>query len=204
MSPNPAVRFIDERTGGAPLMRKVMRYVFPEHGSFLLGEIALYAFLVLIATGIYLALFFDPSLAETTYDGTYAPLRGLRMSEAYKSAIDLSFDDRTGLLMRQAHHWAAGVAFFVWVVLIFLAGSADRVYVVFDLSYEGQIWFYRVVVLIAPVAAFLVTRRICRELQRSDAIQAERERAEREAEHALVVRPPPAPAPAPAPAPKAS
>jgi len=463
VSPNPAVRFIDERTGAAPLMRKVMRYVFPEHGSFLLGEIALYAFLVLIATGIYLALFFDPSLAETTYDGTYAPLRGLRMSAAYQSAIDLSFDDRTGLLMRQTHHWAAdvflvsivlhlmrvfftgafrrprvltwtlgvamlfasllegylgysvvddllsgmglaigygvaesvplvggnlalglwgapfpgdqafesrmfiahvlvmpgligalltghlaliaarhhtqfrrsprqterkllglptfpaqtprslgllfataavlfalgglvqvnpvwlwgpfelaqgtngaqpdwylgwligalrlmpgfdvtigdytlvanpfwggilfptivmftmllwpwierratgdravhnlldrprdapgrtafGVAFFVWVVLIFLAGSADRVYVFFDLSYDGQIWFYRVLVWIAPVAAFLVTRRICRELQRSDAIQAERERAEREAEQALVVKPPPAPAPAP-------
>ncbi|MEA2241524.1 MAG: ubiquinol-cytochrome c reductase cytochrome b subunit [Solirubrobacteraceae bacterium] len=458
VSPNPAVRFIDERTGAAPLMRKVMRYVFPEHGSFLLGEIALYAFLVLVATGIYLALFFDPSLADTTYNGTYAPLRGLHMSQAYTSAIDLSFDDRTGLLMRQTHHWAAdvflvsivlhlmrvfftgafrrprvltwtlgvamlfaallegflgysvvddllsgaglaigygvalsvplvggnlalglwgapfpgdqafesrmfiahvlllpgligalltghlaliaarhhtqfrrsprqterrllglptfpaqtprslgllfataavlfglgglvqvnpvwlwgpfelaqgtngaqpdwylgwligalrlmpgfdvtirdytlipnpfwggvlfptvvmstmflwpwierratgdravhnlldrprdapgrtafGVAFFVWVVLIFLAGSADRVYVFFDLSYDEQIWFYRVVVWIAPVVAFLLTRRICRELQRSDAIRAERERAEREAEQELVVRPAPA------------
>ena len=450
MSVNPAVRFVDERTGGAPLMRKAMRYVFPEHSSFLLGEIALYAFIVLVATGVYLTFFFEPSLSTTTYHGTYAPLDGLRMSEAYKSVVDLSFDERAGLLMRQTHHWAAdvflvsivlhlmrvfftgafrrpriltwtlgvamlfaallegylgysivddllsgmglaigygvaqsaplvggnlalglwgapfpgdaafeprmfvahvlllpgligallaghlalvaarhhtqfrrsarqterkllglptfpaqtprslgllfataavlfalgglvqvnpiwewgpydlaqgtngaqpdwylgwligalrlmpgfdvtigdytlipnpfwggvlfptvvmvvmalwpwierrvtgdravhnlldrprdapgrtafGVAFFTWVVLIFLAGSADRVYVFFDLSYQGQISFYRAFVWVAPVIAFVLTRRICRELQRSDAIRAERERAEDEARQA--------------------
>jgi ubiquinol-cytochrome c reductase cytochrome b subunit len=461
MSTNPAVRFVDERTGAAPLVRKIMRYVFPEHASFLLGEVALYAFLVLVATGIYLTFFFEPSLGDTTYHGVYAPLDGLRMSEAYRSAVDLSFDERTGLLMRQTHHWAAdvflvtivlhlmrvfftgafrrprimtwtlgvamlfasllegylgysvvddllsgiglaigygvaqsvplvggnlaiglwgspfpgdqafesrmfithvlllpgvigallaghlalvaarhhtqfrrsprqterrllglptfpaqtprslglmfavaavlfglggliqvnpiwqwgpyelaqgtngaqpdwylgwligalrlvpgfdvtignytlvpnpfwggvlfptvvmltmflwpwierrvtgdrevhnlldrprdaagrtavGVAFFVWVVLIFLAGSADRVYVFFGISYESQIWFYRAFVWIAPVIAFFVTRRICRELQRSDAIQEERERAELEAEQALIVGPAPAATP---------
>ena len=66
--------------------------MFPDHWSFLLGEVALYAFVVLVATGIYLALFFEPSLAETTYDGGYAPLRGCTISEAYRSVVDLSFD----------------------------------------------------------------------------------------------------------------
>jgi ubiquinol-cytochrome c reductase cytochrome b subunit len=129
MSVNPAVRFIDERTAAAPLLRKVMRYVFPEHSAFLLGEVALYAFIVLIATGIYLALFFDPSLAKTTYHGTYAPLEGLTVSEAYKSVVDLSFDTRTGLLMRQTHHWAADV-FLVSIVLhlmrVFFTGAFRR------------------------------------------------------------------------------
>jgi ubiquinol-cytochrome c reductase cytochrome b subunit len=103
------VRFIDERTSAAPLMRKVMRYVFPDHWSFLLGEVALYAFIVLIATGVFLALFFEPSLADTTYHGSYEPLRGATMSHAYASAVRLSFDIRAGLLMRQAHHWAADI-----------------------------------------------------------------------------------------------
>ena len=129
MSVNPAVRFVDERTGSAPLLRKVMRYVFPEHASFLLGEVALYAFVVLVGTGIYLALFFDPSLAETTYRGSYAPLYGLPMSEAYKSVVDLSFDARAGLLMRQTHHWAADV-FLVSIVLhlmrVFFTGAFRR------------------------------------------------------------------------------
>lgn len=129
MSVNPAVRFIDERTGAAPLLRKTMRYVFPEHSSFLLGEIALYAFVVLIATGIYLTLFFEPSLAKTTYHGSYEPLQGIRMSEAYRSVVDLSFDTKTGLLMRQTHHWAADV-FLVSIVLhlmrVFFTGAFRR------------------------------------------------------------------------------
>ncbi len=126
---NPAVRFIDERTGSAPLLRKAMRYVFPEHSSFLLGEIAMYAFIVLIATGIYLALFFDPSIAQTTYHGSYEPLQGMQMSLAYKSVVDLSFATRTGLLMRQTHHWAADV-FLVSIVLhlmrVFFTGAFRR------------------------------------------------------------------------------
>jgi ubiquinol-cytochrome c reductase cytochrome b subunit len=126
---NAAVRFVDERMAAAPLLRRAMRYVFPEHASFLLGEVALYAFVVLVATGIYLALFFDASLAETTYYGSYAPLRGLRMSEAYESVVDLSFDTRTGLLMRQTHHWAADV-FLVSIVLhlmrVFFTGAFRR------------------------------------------------------------------------------
>jgi len=110
------IAFIDQRSGAAPLARKVMRYLFPDHWSFLLGEVAMYAFIVLVATGTFLALFFEPNLAETTYDGSYAPLQGAEMSVAYKSAVDLSFDVKAGLLMRQTHHWAADV-FIVAIVL---------------------------------------------------------------------------------------
>jgi quinol---cytochrome-c reductase cytochrome b subunit len=121
-----AIRFIDERTGSAPLLRKALRYTFPDHWSFLFGEIALYSFVVLVGTGIFLALFFEPSLARTTYDGMYDPLRGAEMSVAYDSAIRISFDVNGGLLMRQTHHWAALVfvaAIAVHLMRIFFTGA---------------------------------------------------------------------------------
>jgi ubiquinol-cytochrome c reductase cytochrome b subunit len=110
------VRFIDERSGTAPLIRRALRYVFPDHWSFLLGEIALYSFVVLVGTGVFLTLFFEPSLKDTIYQGEYEPLRGLKVSEAYKSVVDMSFTVKAGLLMRQTHHWAADV-FVVAIVL---------------------------------------------------------------------------------------
>ena len=103
------VRFIDERTAGAALLRRGLRYLFPDHWSFLLGEVALYSFIVLIGTGIYLALFFDPSTAKTVYHGPYTPLDGQTMSAAFKSVVDISFAYKAGLLIRQTHHWAADV-----------------------------------------------------------------------------------------------
>jgi ubiquinol-cytochrome c reductase cytochrome b subunit len=103
------VRWVDRRSGTAPFLHKTLRYLFPDHWSVLLGEVALYSFIVLVATGIFLTFFFEPSLGETTYHGVYGPLRGLRMSEAYKSAIEISFEVKAGLLMRQTHHWAADV-----------------------------------------------------------------------------------------------
>ncbi|MBV8989234.1 MAG: cytochrome bc complex cytochrome b subunit [Solirubrobacterales bacterium] len=120
------VRFIDERTASAPLLRKGLRYLFPDHWSFLLGEVALYAFIVLIATGTYLALFFDPSTAKTVYHGPYAPLDGQTMSVAFKSVVDLSLTYKAGLLIRQTHHWAADV-FVVAIVMhlmrVFFTGA---------------------------------------------------------------------------------
>jgi ubiquinol-cytochrome c reductase cytochrome b subunit len=121
-----AVRALDSRTGQAPFLRKTLRYVFPDHWTFLLGEIALYSFVVLVATGVYLTLFYEPSLAKTTYDGSYAPLHGQHVSHAYDSALRLSFDVKAGLLMRQTHHWAANV-FVVSIVLhalrVFFTGA---------------------------------------------------------------------------------
>lgn len=102
-----AVSFLDERLGAARGLRFLMSYVFPDHWSFLLGEIALYSFVVLIATGTFLALFFDPSTTASTYHGSYAALQGQSVSAAYSSTLGLSFDVSGGLLMRQTHHWAA-------------------------------------------------------------------------------------------------
>jgi quinol---cytochrome-c reductase cytochrome b subunit len=83
------------------------RSVRADHWSFLFGEIALYAFGVLVATGAFLTVFFDPDMTQVTYDGSYGPLRGVPVSRAYESALAISFDVRGGLLMRQIHHWAA-------------------------------------------------------------------------------------------------
>src|SRR5207237_6087966 len=112
------VRFLDERSGSAPFLRKALRYVFPDHWSFLLGEVALYTFIVLVGTGIYLTLFFDPSLAVVHYHGTYLPLRGREMSEAYESTGNICLSIKAGLLMRQTHHWAADV--FVAAIVLHL------------------------------------------------------------------------------------
>ncbi len=100
-------RWVDERIGSSKFTRESLNKVFPDHWSFMLGEIALYSFVVLVLTGIYLSFFFDPSLEQVTYRGGYAPLFGTRMSSAYQSVIHISFDVRAGLVMRQIHHWAA-------------------------------------------------------------------------------------------------
>jgi ubiquinol-cytochrome c reductase cytochrome b subunit len=102
-------KYLDDRLGVAGLGRPFLRKVFPDHWSFLLGEIALYSFIVLILSGIFLTIWFKPSMAEIEYEGTYELLRGIQMSEAYASTLGLSFDIRGGLLLRQMHHWAAAV-----------------------------------------------------------------------------------------------
>ena len=122
-------RWFDERLHAAHFARKAVNKAFPDHWSFMLGEIAMYCFVILVATGVYLTLFFQPSHASTVYHGSYAPLRGLEMSRAYASAVDLSFEVRAGLLMRQMHHWAALV--FLWSIVahvcrIFFTGAFRR------------------------------------------------------------------------------
>jgi ubiquinol-cytochrome c reductase cytochrome b subunit len=100
-------KWLDDRLGLAALGKKQLRKVFPDHWSFMLGEIALWSFVVLLLTGVFLTFWFKPSMGEVEYMGSYAQLRGLEMSEAYASTLELSFDVRGGLLMRQIHHWSA-------------------------------------------------------------------------------------------------
>jgi len=102
-----AIAFVDERLGAARGLRWLMDYVFPDHWSFLLGEIALYSFIVLILTGTFLALFFNPDTTQVIYHGAYRALDGQSVSGAYASALHISFDVSGGLLARQVHHWAA-------------------------------------------------------------------------------------------------
>ncbi|MGY4650362.1 cytochrome bc1 complex cytochrome b subunit [Mycobacterium sp. URHB0021] len=120
---------IDSRYHPSAAVRRQLNKVFPTHWSFLLGEIALYSFIVLLITGVYLTLFFDASMAEVTYDGVYQPLRGVEMSKAYASALDISFEIRGGLFVRQVHHWAAllfAAAIMVHLARIFFTGAFRR------------------------------------------------------------------------------
>ena len=101
------VESVDDRVGGTTFTRKALDKVFPDHWSFMIGEVALYCLLVLIATGTYLTFFFHASSTDVVYTGAYVPLRGQHMTEAYESVVHLGFDVRAGLLIRQTHHWAA-------------------------------------------------------------------------------------------------
>jgi quinol---cytochrome-c reductase cytochrome b subunit len=98
---------VDDRFGAATPLRGLLNKVFPDHWSFLLGEIALFSFIILLLTGVFLTLFYDPSMQEVAYNGAYPALRGTEMSAAYNSSLHLSFEVRGGLFMRQMHHWAA-------------------------------------------------------------------------------------------------
>src|SRR3954466_4172257 len=100
-------RWFDDRLGASRFARTALNKVFPDNWSFMIGEVALYCFMTLLLTGVYLTFFFQPSNKEVVYTGSYAPLAGVRMSEAYNSTVRLSFDVRAGLVFRQIHHWAA-------------------------------------------------------------------------------------------------
>ncbi|MEX0429316.1 cytochrome bc complex cytochrome b subunit [Nocardioides sp. DS6] len=126
--PRP-MRKLDERLGFASTGRSVLAKVFPDHWTFMMGEIALYSFLFLVVSGIYLALFFEPSSAMVIYHGHYRPMEGQAVSAAYASTVHLSWDVRGGLLVRQAHHWAAHLfiaSIVVHLCRIFLTGSFRR------------------------------------------------------------------------------
>ncbi|MEQ7123373.1 cytochrome bc complex cytochrome b subunit [Actinopolymorpha sp. B11F2] len=120
------LEFLDERVGLAKLVKKELRKVFPDHWSFLLGEIALYSFIILLLSGTFLTLWFKPSMQEVVYNGAYGPLQGVHMSEAFASTVHISFDVRGGLLMRQIHHWAAMLfiaAMTVHMLRVFFTGA---------------------------------------------------------------------------------
>lgn len=120
------VGWLDDRLGLAGVAKKNLRKVFPEHWSFMLGEIALWSFVVLLVTGVFLTFWYQPSMAEVVYDGSYAPFNGLEMSQAYASTLHISFDIRGGLLMRQIHHWAAALfvgAMIAHMLRVFFTGA---------------------------------------------------------------------------------
>jgi ubiquinol-cytochrome c reductase cytochrome b subunit len=121
-----AANFVDERTGAAKWMKKTLTKVFPDHWSFMLGEIVMYSFVILLLSGTFLTFWFDPSMKEVEYEGSYEPLNGIKMSAAYASTLHISFDVRGGLLMRQIHHWAALIfmaAMVVHMMRVFFTGA---------------------------------------------------------------------------------
>ena len=110
---------LDDRLGVAKGGRTFLDKIFPDHWSFMLGEIALYSFVVLLVTGVFLTLYYVPSQALVTYHGSYLPLDGQRVTQAFASTVDLSFKVRAGLLMRQMHHWACDI--FVGAIVVHMA-----------------------------------------------------------------------------------
>ncbi|MDO5511193.1 cytochrome bc complex cytochrome b subunit [Corynebacterium sp.] len=124
-----AANNIDSRYTASGLLRPQLNKVFPTHWSFMLGEMALYSFIILLLTGVYLALFFDPSITKVIYDGGYLPLNGVEMSRAYATALDISFEVRGGLFVRQMHHWAAlmfMMAMVAHMLRVFFTGAFRR------------------------------------------------------------------------------
>jgi ubiquinol-cytochrome c reductase cytochrome b subunit len=123
------VLWLDDRLGTASFARKALRKAFPDHWAFMLGEVAMYCYLILVATGVYLTFFFTPSGNDVVYNGPYVPLQGAHMSAAYASMLHLSFEVRAGLVMRQIHHWAADVfvaAIASHAMRIFFTGAFRR------------------------------------------------------------------------------
>jgi len=121
-----AADWADERYTASGLTRRTLNKVFPDNWSFMMGEIALYSFVILLLTGVYLSFFYDPSMSEVRYDGSYSLLRGVEMTRAYDSTLDISFDVRGGLLMRQIHHWGALLfvaAMTVHMLRVFFTGA---------------------------------------------------------------------------------
>ena len=119
-------RNMDDRYTMSSGLRRQINKVFPTHWSFMLGEIALYSFIVLVLSGVYLTLFFDPSMSKVIYDGAYAPLNGVEMSRAYETALQISFEVRGGLFIRQVHHWAAllfAISIMAHMFRIFFTGA---------------------------------------------------------------------------------
>ena len=120
---------VDSRYTISGMVRTQINKVFPTHWSFMLGEIALYSFIILLLTGVYLTLFFDPSITKVIYDGGYLPLNGVEMSRAYATALDISFEVRGGLFVRQMHHWAAlmfMMAMVAHMLRVFFTGAFRR------------------------------------------------------------------------------
>jgi ubiquinol-cytochrome c reductase cytochrome b subunit len=122
-------RWTDDRLGSSAFAEDALNKVFPDHWSFMLGEISLYCFVILVLTGTFLTFFFDASSRDIVYHGSYAPLNGATVSQAYASVVRISFDVRAGLVMRQIHHWAALVfigAIVLHLCRIFFTGAFRR------------------------------------------------------------------------------
>lgn len=121
--------FVDTRVGASGIVKEFGRKIFPDHWTFMFGEVALYTFVILVLSGTFLTFFFDASMSHVTYEGSYKPLYGMEMSAAYASTLDITFDIRGGLFMRQVHHWAALLfvaSMSVHMLRVFFTGAFRR------------------------------------------------------------------------------
>ncbi|AXG10751.1 cytochrome b [Haloplanus rubicundus] len=80
---------------------------FPAEDSFLLGEVALFCFLFLVLSGVFLGFFYEPSTSDVEYDGSVAEYQGEEMPEAFVSVLHITYTVPFGMFIRRLHHWAA-------------------------------------------------------------------------------------------------
>lgn len=103
-------RWLDERLGLSGL-----RYAVPEHANslpYLLGGVSLFGFLILIATGIYLAQFYHP-----------------HPSDAHESVVYIITGVTLGDLVRSIHYWTAQlvtVTVLLHMLRVLFTGSYKR------------------------------------------------------------------------------
>ena len=124
-----------------PTMRRLVRADPDDRWAAVFGRIAVYSFVVALVSGILLLPFFQPSMTPVVYHGSYRKLDGLTMSRAYQSTLNISFDVRSGLLIRQVHHWSADL--FVAAVCLRL------IRVFFRGRFRGSRWLIWVGLLLA-------------------------------------------------------
>ncbi|GAA3549077.1 ubiquinol-cytochrome c reductase cytochrome b subunit [Nonomuraea rosea] len=100
-----------------------------DHWSFLFGQIAIHSLIVLIVTGVFLTFLYDPDTTQVIYQGVYTPLRGVPVSRAFDSTMEISLEVRGGLLIRQIHHWATLIlvaAICLHLLRLFFTGAFRR------------------------------------------------------------------------------
>ena len=121
--------FVDTRVGASSMVKEFGRKVFPDHWTFMFGEVALYSFIILLLSGTFLAFWYDPTMVSMPYEGRYVPMQGVEMSGAYASTLEISFDIRGGLFLRQLHHWSAllfAMAVAIHMLRVFFTGAFRR------------------------------------------------------------------------------
>ena len=101
-----AYRWLDERFDFSSTAH-VLGKAFPAEDSFLLGEVALFCFLVLVLTGVFLGFFFEPSTTQVEYQGSVVAYQNEDVPEAFASVLHITYDVPYGMFLRRMHHWAA-------------------------------------------------------------------------------------------------
>jgi ubiquinol-cytochrome c reductase cytochrome b subunit len=121
---------------------------FPSRGLRMLAVITLSSLAVLIGTGTCLALLFDPATTEVTYAGPFDNLRGVSVPGSFASAMEISFEIRGGLFVRQLHNWSSSVflvTLLITLAVTFFTGAFRRT--------RRAVWLLDVATLIVGVFA---------------------------------------------------
>lgn len=127
---------------------ELRRRTVPTHWTDVFGVVTMACLAVLVVTGVVLMFFYVPSSERVVYDGGYSPLHGVEVSRAFASTLGLSLDVNGGLVLRQAHHWAAlllPAAILAQLAVMFFTGAFRRP--------RQASWVLLFLILVAALAA---------------------------------------------------